>query len=167
MKNANLLLQLGNNMYYKAKKFIFCAPLGFLLLLITAFFCGEYAAAYLLLGGHYFGVNLLVLVWYAIIAVGLCAVWPYFMGLILIGIGQIAKNTSTEAPSETEVTYSKIRNAAASVKKTVESKPVMTPSALSKDKVEEAKQRGNWICSCCGKENTKGFTYCEKCGMSK
>ena len=167
MKNADLLLRLGEYMYSKAKRFIFCAPIGFLFLLITALFCGEYTARYLLLGGHYFGVNLMVLVCYAMIGVGLCAVWPYFMGLILIGLGQIAKNTSTEAPSEAEETYAKIRNAAASVKKPVESKPVVTPSALSTERVEEAKRRGNWICSCCGKENTKGFTFCEKCGMSK
>ena len=96
MKNAELLLNIGKNMYNKAKNFIFYAPCGFTLMMIVALFCGEYASRYMLLCGPYLGVNLLFLGLYIIIGIGLCAVFPYYMGLILIGIGQIAANTSTD-----------------------------------------------------------------------
>lgn len=93
MKNANLLLEIGESMYEKTKRFIFFGPCGLGALLITLLFCGEYAPKYLAFSGHYVFVNVLIGFWYLMIAIGACVVFPYFMGLILIGLGQIAKNT--------------------------------------------------------------------------
>ena len=93
INNANLLLQIGEAMYNKTKNLILFGPVGLGCLLITMICCGEYATRYLVFSGAYAFVNMLVGFWYLMIAIGVCVVPPYFMGLILIGIGQIAKNT--------------------------------------------------------------------------
>lgn len=156
MKNASLLLEIGNNMYCKTKNYIFFAPGGFLALLITVALCGEYAAAYLLLSGHYAFVNFLVFMWYIFIAIGLCVVWPYFMGLILIGIGQIAENT---CPKATDVPQ---KSDAAS--------KIVTPSI----RAEEARKTNaneaitnEWICENCQKSNHSSRNVCWYCGENK
>ena len=106
MKNANLLSSIGESMYNNTKNLILFGPVGLGALLITMFFCGEYAPLYLAFGGYYPIVNVLVGIWYLMIAIGASVVFPYFMGLILIGVGQIAKNTdpsnstSNTAPDE-------------------------------------------------------------------
>ena len=93
MKNAQLLLSIGNSIYSKTKNLTFLGPIGLGGLLITLLFCGEHAAKYLTFSGWYPVVNILIGVWYLLIAIGFCVVFPYFMSLILIGIGQIAQNT--------------------------------------------------------------------------
>lgn len=93
MDNANLLLRIGKSMYNKTKNLIFFGPFGLGALLITLLFCGKYASRYLVLSGGYVFVNVMIGFWYLMIAIGACVVFPYFLGLVLIGIGQIAKNT--------------------------------------------------------------------------
>lgn len=144
MKNANLLLSIGSTMYEKTKNLIFFGPAGLALLLITAVLCGEYAWDYLLMNGHYFIVNVWVFLCYALILIGSCVVWPYFMGLLLIGIGQIAKNTSGEEQSVVSKTNPV-------------TKPVVSATSTTGS--------GNWICSSCGKENNHLEISCQKCGV--
>ena len=102
MKNSHLLLNIGNWLYKVSKYFIFFGPVGLGLLLITVLFCGQYALDYLLLSGYYPIVNYWVGFCYFLIVIGSIVVWPYFMGLILIGIGQIAKNTLPQVPAEAQ-----------------------------------------------------------------
>ena len=93
MENANLLLRIGSFMYKNSRSMILFGPFGLIALVITLLFCGEHAVEYMAFSGHYAFVNIMIGLWYLMIAIGACVVFPYFMGLILIGIGQIAKNT--------------------------------------------------------------------------
>ena len=163
MKNAKLLLDIGNSMYSKSKNFIFFAPFGFAVLLITLFFCGEYATEYLVLSGPYAFVNFLLVGWYVIILIGACAVWPFFMGLILIGIGQIAENTCKAETSEVvnSTTQSSVYTP------TVVSSQSTTQSTSNTKQVMSAKAiitEDGWICGNCQTKNSMNYGQCKKCG---
>jgi len=160
MKNARLLLEIGNYMYSKSKHFIFFAPFGFAVLLITLFFCGEYSSLYLLLSGPYAFVNFLVFGWYALIIIGACAVWPYFMGLILIGIGQIAQNTSIEIQNETAAT-SNVKNTAPAPSANPQHNAKTAPTHTSVPHSE------HWECSVCHTKNPLSRDDCSSCGAVK
>ena len=147
MKNANLLLNIGSTMYENTKNLIFFGPAGLTLLLITAVLCGEHAWDYLLMSGHYVIVNIWVFVCYIMILIGGCVVWPYFMGLILIGVGQIAKNTS----GEEQIVVSN-------------EKPSVKP-AVSSPSVKDPEYEGTWRCTSCGKENSHLEVNCQRCGV--
>ena len=107
MDNANLLLNIGKKMYEKSKNFVFFLPAGCLCLLLTLIFAGEYALDYLAFAGYYPIVNVLMAGWYLLILIGSFALPVFFVGLILIGLGQIAKNTCapevTTAPASADM----------------------------------------------------------------
>ena len=163
MKNAKLLLDIGNSMYNKSKNFIFFAPVGFVALFVTLFFCGEYASLYLVLGGPYAFVNFLVVGLYIIIMIGACAVWPYFMGLILIGIGQIAENTckgetseAVNSTTQTSVYTPKVVSNQSATQSSSNAKQGMSAKAIITE--------DGWICGNCQTKNSMNYGQCKKCG---
>ena len=118
MDNANLVLTTGKSMYNNTKHLIWCGPFGLGSLLITLFFCGEYAPLYLIFSGDYEIVNVLIGLWYLLIVIGICVVFPYFMGLVLIGIGQIAENTILDKDMVREPVHQPAPTPVAAPKKT-------------------------------------------------
>lgn len=86
-------MKTGENLYKAGKTIWPLLPLSLTVLMLTLLFCGEYAPAYATFTGHYVFVNLLVHVLYLLIGIGAVCVGLYFMGLILLGLGQIAMNT--------------------------------------------------------------------------
>lgn len=173
MENANLLLNIGNFMYKKSKNFIFFAPVGIVCLLITMLFCGEYAQLYLVFSGAYAFVNFLVFGFYVMIAIGFCAVWPYFMGLILIGIGQIALNTSdatvpqannsdvsstTERSSASSATECSTASSVTAYRAETPATPCQPRPAVNTPKPSK------WVCDKCQTENSTNYSQCKKCG---
>lgn len=167
MKNAELLLNIGNNMYNKAKYFIYFAPVGFLCILIASALCGEYASEYLMLCGHYFLVNFLFFGFYIYFGIGLCAVFPYYMGLILIGIGQIAANTSPDITdntiTDTNVSADAKLNTDTNIKKTTGVCNAEDAAVLKDIRIGD----GNWRCTNCQTVNSNNYGQCKKCGKFK
>ena len=141
MNNAKLLLRIGSNLYKYTKSFILYAPIGLLGLLITFLLCDEHSFQSFTLNGSIEIVNYIVGVLYIMVAIGCIAIIPYFMGLVLIGLGQIAENTCRK-PSSTS--------------------PIVFPATNKKDTPP-----GNWRCSSCGKENSNNNSCCDGCGMYK
>jgi len=179
MKNADLLLRIGHEMYSGAKKFIFFAPGGFFCLFITMLFCGKYATAYLLFSGHYASVNFLVFAWYVIIAIGLCAVFPYFIGLILIGLGQIAANTytatnsdtTTPAPQPATLNHQSPANKVAQETRKAVATNVPSSAQQSHDQSQHPTDNEHsdkyWTCGKCGSTNLHTRNHCWSCGTNK
>ena len=158
MENAKLLLQTGTDMYNKYKYLKFLSPVGLVLLFITRGFCGEYAGRYLVLSGTFVAVNLLVFAWYVMILIGCYALLPYLVGLVLIGLGQIAMNTCTsEKRSVPTFTANTSVSAGSDTTQSNNERPVFTNSSTP--------PAGKWTCVNCGTENSVSYGQCKKCGQ--
>jgi hypothetical protein len=143
MENAQLLKQHGFSDYLACKKFYLCLPIGLVCLFITLLFCGEYASRYLIFSGYYPIVNILIGVWYLLIFVGAYATIGLYMGLILIGLGQIAENTCKQDEVAEEAD---------------EKKPLYTPAPQTSS---------TWICPHCSTTNKSSVQYCIECDTAK
>ena len=93
MENTQLVMKKGKAMYSSAKVFAVLLVIGLVGVMITMAASGKYFVQYLGLAGPYFIVNLMMALWYIFLLLGFLAVPCYFIGLILIGIGQVCVNT--------------------------------------------------------------------------
>jgi hypothetical protein len=93
MENSQMLLSAGYKLRKTSKVLASLLGIGIGCLLVTLLLCGEYALRYLAVSGYYFEVNLLVLLCYISIVLGSWFAPCYFFGMVLIGLGQICRNT--------------------------------------------------------------------------
>ena len=162
MKNkyTSLVLEIGQVIYEKAKYGIFFAPVGFVVLLLTMLFCGEYAAEYAIMSGHYDTVNGIVGFTYLLIFTGIIDLFVYFMGLILIALGITAKNTE-----EIRIKIMSDPGAAERVRENSTSSEKPADKAPVKKATPVFTPPSNWTCTC-GRVNASYVSTCN-CGVNK
>ena len=148
MKNAKLVLSTGTQLYEANKKggFLFWSAAIMLVLLPFLSGEGEFDSSCLLLQASNSLLNCMVFLMYIALLIGIGIRLAYFVGLLLMALGEIAVNTCPDELNDA---------------------PVIVKPAVSQFQINVAKRGGNWICSSCGEKNRNSVDYCENCGMNK
>ena len=168
MDVAKLLIDSGKGYlpgqrYYKQLITIYAIIIA--ILGVTLILCGEYAMRYALLTGPLDIVNLLIAVLYFALAIIPPCLMLYFLALIVLGLGQIVKNTQ---PAEEEAAAEKKPASVQTPSKpfTTPSKPVSTPSSRFVN-TSATGSTNTWTCKNCGTLNSANYSQCKRCGEYK
>ena len=159
MENAKLLLDTGEGYlpggkYYKG----LCIIEGIIVTIIAIILlcCGEDAPKYMLLTGHYEFLNFIIGLAYLSLIIIPGIVFITFMALIVLGLGQIAKNTlpaseENNADKVPTTSYDKVNNT-----------PIIKEAEVRR--TPPVVNAGKWVCAHCQAENSMNYGQCKRCG---